>query len=115
MRIEHYEFGLIEIDGHEERRDLMLSPSGIWSGWWRNEGHVLALEDIEILLAEHPRTLVVGTGAFGRMQPEAGLEQALHERDAKLEAMPTAEAVARINQLLERGESGWAGALHLTC
>lgn len=115
MHIDQYEFGRIRIDGHDERADLTLSPACIRPGWWRKEGRVLAIEDLDDLLAGHPRTLVVGTGAFGRLHPEAGLDRVLHERAVKMEAMPTADAVVRINGLLERGEASWVAALHLTC
>jgi hypothetical protein len=40
--IEHYEFGLIRIDGREEHADLLLTPTRVLRGWWRREGHVLA-------------------------------------------------------------------------
>ncbi|HET6949602.1 MAG TPA: MTH938/NDUFAF3 family protein [Acidimicrobiales bacterium] len=115
MRIEHYEFGRIRIDGREEHADLLLTPSRVVRGWWRREGHVLALEDLDPVLGEHPRRLVVGTGASGRMRPEPGLEQALRQRAVLMEAMPTAEAVRRINELLDLGEVDWTAALHLTC
>lgn len=32
-----------------------------------------------------------------------------------MEVLPTAAAVARINELLGLGAEDWAGALHLTC
>lgn len=46
---------------------------------------------------------------------EPGLEQALHQRAVHMEAMPTAEAVRRINELLDLGDADWTAALHLTC
>jgi hypothetical protein len=115
MHIDEYEFGRIRIDGHDERADLTLGPAGIRRGWWRKQGHVLTLEDLDQVLAGHSRTLVVGTGAFGRMQPAPGIAEAVRELGTEMEVMPTAAAVARINQLIERGEAGWAAALHLTC
>ncbi|HET6954232.1 MAG TPA: MTH938/NDUFAF3 family protein, partial [Acidimicrobiales bacterium] len=115
MRIEHYEFGRIRINGREQHADLLLTPTRVLPGLWRREGHVLAIEDLDAVLAEQPRRLVVGTGAWGRMRPESGLEQALHQRAILMEAMPTAEAVRRINELLDLGETDWTAALHLTC
>jgi hypothetical protein len=115
MRIEHYEFGRIRIDGREEHADLLLTPTRVLPGWWRREGHVLALQDLDAVIEEQPRRLVVGTGAWGRMRPEPGLEQALRQRAVEMEVMPTAEAVRRINELLDLGDVDWTAALHLTC
>ena len=115
MRIEHYEFGRIRIDGSKQHADLLLTPTHVLPDWWRREGHVLALEDLDAVLAEQPRRLVVGTGAWGRMRPEPDLEQALRQRAILMEAMPTADAVRRINELLDLGEMDWMAALHLTC
>ena len=89
MRIEHYEFGQIRIDGREEHADLRLTPTRVLPGRWRREGHVLALQDLDAVLKEQPRRLMVGTGAWGRMRPDAGLEQALRQRAVDMEAMLT--------------------------
>lgn len=115
MRIDHYEFGRIVIDGREERNDLILTRAGVHPHWWRREGHVLSLEDLDVALSCQPRILVVGTGAASQMRPESGLAAALSAGDIAMEAMPTAEAVERINELLGLGEVNWAAALHLTC
>lgn len=115
VRIDHYEFGRIVIDGREERKDLILTRAGVHPHWWRREGHVLSLEDLDVALSGQPRILVVGTGAAGQMRPESGLAAALAAREVAMEAMPTTEAVERINELLGLGEVDWAAALHLTC
>lgn len=49
------------------------------------------------------------------MRSEPGLEQALRQRAVEMEVMPTAEAVRRINELLDLGDVDWTAALHLTC
>jgi hypothetical protein len=38
------------------------------------------------------------------MRPEPGLEEALRQRSILMEAMPTAEAFRRINELLDLGD-----------
>ncbi len=114
MRIDRYRFGEIVIDGDLQRKDVILTPAGIHPNWWRTEGHALSLQDLRAVLDAPPRVLVVGTGAAGRMRPNAGLEAALAAHGIALEAMPTARAVERFNQLAEQGELV-AAALHLTC
>jgi hypothetical protein len=115
VRIDRYAFGSLTADGREIRTDVLITPAGVRDGWWRREGHVLRMEDLSDLLEDHPQTLVIGTGAYGRMRPVAGLSQELAERGVIAEEMPTAAAVERINELLRVGAAGWAGALHLTC
>jgi hypothetical protein len=115
VRIDDYAFGRIVVDGREARRDLVITPSGVQPDWWRREGHVLSLDDLGGALAGGPARLVVGTGAEGRMRPEPGLADELRARQVTLEAMPTPDAVRRVNELVELGEVDWAAALHLTC
>jgi hypothetical protein len=58
---------------------------------------------------------VLVTPGYGRMRPAAGLERELAARGVAVELLSTADAVERINALLQAGAVGWAGALHLTC
>jgi hypothetical protein len=60
-RIDHYEFGRIVIDGREETRDLIILPDRVVRDWWRQEGHVLVVDDLGEVLDELPTHLVVGT------------------------------------------------------
>lgn len=115
MRIDHYEFGRIVIDGEEQRRDLILTSEGVHPNWWRGEGHVLSLTDLDAVLDAEPDVLVVGTGAQGRMRPEEGLEEALREQGIRMEALPTGDAVRRVHELVDLGDVDWSAALHLTC
>jgi hypothetical protein len=115
VHIDRYAFGSLVADGRVIGTDVLITPAGVRDGWWRREGHVLRLEDLSELLEGHPERLVIGTGAYGRMRPSAGLGRELAERGVILEEVPTAAAVDRINELLRAGAVGWAGALHLTC
>jgi hypothetical protein len=110
--IDGYDFGRLTIDGREETRDVIVLPERVVRGWWRKEGHALALEDLEEVLEELPHHLVVGTGAYGRMRPAADTLEALRARGIDVEVLPTAEAVRRYGELDPRKT---AAALHLTC
>lgn len=114
MTIEDFEYGRIVVDGREERRDVILTPTALHSNWWRTEGHRLSLDDLDDVLEEAPEILVVGMGTTGQMLPEPGLDRALADRGIEMEAMRTDAAVARFNELLQQGASV-AAALHLTC
>jgi hypothetical protein len=111
-RLEQYEFGRVTVDGQEETRDVIVLPTRIVRNWWRREGHELVLEDLLEVLDELPGRLVVGTGAYGRMHPDPSTLRELEKRGVAVEALPTAEAVARYREL---DPSRTAAALHLTC
>lgn len=114
MHIDDYAFGRIVVDGREETRDVILTPDGIHPNWWRDEGHALSLDDLEIVVESAPEVLVVGTGAQGQMRPDPGLEETLAQRGIRMEAMPTDQAVERANELFRDGAKA-AVTLHLTC
>lgn len=113
MRIEDYSFGRIVVDSHVYTKDLIILPGRIVPGWWRREGHSLSIEDLEAVLEAQPEVLVVGTGAYGRMQVSEPTRQALAEHNIELLVAPTARACELHNELC--GEQRVAAALHLTC
>jgi len=92
MNLDQYEFGTLIADGREIHADVLITPAGVQERWWRREGHVLHLEDLGALLDGSVDRLIVGTGAFGRMRPAAGLQQDLSARGVTLEVLPTAAA-----------------------
>jgi hypothetical protein len=115
MPIQDFEYGRIVIDGREEHRDLIITRSGVLPNWWRREGHLLVLEDLESILDKPPAVLVVGTGTTGNMRAAPGLVEELASRGVETEVLPTAQAVRRFNELLDLPEVDAAAALHLTC
>ena len=64
-RIDHYDFGRIVIDGREETRDLIILPDRVVRDWWRQEGHVLVVDD----LGEVWRTSFPLTWSWGPVPP----------------------------------------------
>jgi hypothetical protein len=111
-RIEGYRFGHVVVDGEEQTRDVIVLPDRVVTDWWRAGGHRLVVSDLDEVLDELPRHLLVGTGAYGRMRPEPETLEQLRERGIEVEALPTAEAVRRYGELDPRHT---AAALHLTC
>jgi hypothetical protein len=112
VRIEGYRFGRVLVDGEEHTKDVIVLPGRVVGGWWRQDGHSLALEDLEEVLDELPERLIIGTGAYGRMQPDPRALAQLRERDVEVESLPTPDAIERFGQL-DPGRT--AAALHLTC
>ena len=107
-------FGTIIIQGKRYTTDVQIYPDGkVRDGWWRKHGHRLTLHDLEALLASNPDVLVVGTGVYGRMIPEKGLEESLKEMGIDFIFAPNDEAVEHFNRLFP--ERPTAGGFHLTC
>jgi len=113
MHIEHYEFGVIRIDGQTYRNDLLIWPGRIKSDWWRQEGHLLQLQDVTEALACAPQVLVVGQGDPGNMAVDPTLTAYLRDKGVDLMAFPTQAACQVINELSPKRRL--AAALHLTC
>jgi hypothetical protein len=81
---------------------VIIFPDHVQERWWRQEGHRLAREDLEPVLAEKPKVLVVGTGYYGRMQvPEQTLD-ALRSAGIDVRVEKTGSAVGEFNRL-QRG------------
>lgn len=111
-RISDYRFGHVVVDGEELTRDVIVLPGRVVRNWWRNDGHRLVIQDLEAVWDELPSRLVVGTGAAGRMEPDAATLEALREREIEVECLTTDRAVERFGEL-DPGSA--AAALHLTC
>jgi len=113
MHIDRYEFGFVVIDGQTFKNDLLIWPGRIKRDWWRRESHFLQLDDVAEALAADPQVLVVGQGAYGRLQVDPELAAYLQDVGVELMAHPTREACQVINDL--SGKRRLAAALHLTC
>jgi len=115
VMIEEYAFGRMVIDGAEYRKDVIILPDGsILSPWWRQEGHRLAAEDIEQLLAASPDTIIVGIGSPGMMSVDPALIAALEAKGIRLIIEPTRAAADTFNSLASTNPKT-AACFHLTC
>jgi hypothetical protein len=112
-RIDSYRFGEIIIDGQVYDKDLIITPHGITPDWWRAEGHSLSIPDLEVVLAAPPEVLIIGQGAYGRMEVPEATRRELTTAGVEVLAQRTAEACQSYNQLV--GEKKVIAALHLTC
>jgi len=111
-RLEDYSFGRLTVDGKQHTRDLIVLPDRVVSDWWRREGHLLAMEDLDGVLDELPERLMLGVGARSQLRPDPAVIAELEQRGVQVECMPTDAAVRRYGELDERTT---AAALHLTC
>ncbi len=112
--IEKCDFGSIKIKGRTYTTDVLITTDGrISDNWWRRHGHRLTLADIENLISDDPEVIVIGTGIYGRMIPEPGLEKALNNRGIELVIDTTSGAVGQFNHLSTTRKT--AAGFHLTC
>lgn len=111
--IEAYRFGSITIDGREYRRDVVILPDRVLDGWWRREGHLLQLEDLEEVLKEEPEVLIVGTGYSGCMVIAPEVSKHLSSKGIEVVDARTKKATEVFNRMSR--EKRVAAALHLTC
>ena len=112
--IEAYDFGRMTVAGEQHRKDLKIVDGAVRGGWWRGAGHRVEVADVADVLAAAPEVLVVGTGAYGKMEVSDGLRRELEQRGIALAAAPSAEAAETFNRLYAEGRRV-AGAFHLTC
>lgn len=114
MKINHYEFGRIQIDGKDYKSDVIINKVGVQDQWWRKEGHNLAIEDLNTVVEANPDVVVIGTGYYGRMHVPDTTRKYLVDKGILVEVENTTDAVAKFNALQE-GNLRIAAALHLTC
>ena len=110
--INDYRFGNIVIDDREHSKDVIILPDRVIPNWWRKDGHSLVIEDLAAVIDELPATLIVGCGAYGRLEPDPQAIEELERRGITIEVLPTEAAVKRYRQL---DPATAAAALHLTC
>jgi len=113
MKIEHYSFGTITIDGKSYTSDVIIYPERIDSSWWRKQGHSLHIVDLKDVIPAGPEILIVGTGHSGAMVvPEETLSY-LKSKGIDVHIARTDKAVELFNKFQKNKKT--IAALHLTC
>ncbi len=112
--VEEYRFGRIVIGGKVYERDLIVTPSGVLSPWWRKEGHLLTLEDLGEAAEAQVDSAVIGTGYSGMMEVLDEVVEHFKKKGVKVYIANTRKAVETYNRLVQKGDKVLA-AFHLTC
>ena len=113
-RLTGYRFGEIKVNGVPYRHDLIVFQDEVFSPWIRNKGHCLCLDDLRWLLERHPKVILVGTGAFGRLRVPDEVIKCLGKRGILLLPLATEQVIAAYAQRAARGERV-AVCLHISC
>jgi hypothetical protein len=116
MRISHFAFGVLEIDGVAYEHDIVIDHGEIQkrrkkaSKKFRDAfGHTPLSVDENI--PWRCTRLIVGTGAYGRLPVMDDVKREADERGVKLILLPTAKAI----EVLKKSRSGTNAVLHVTC
>ena len=113
MKIEHYSFGRIIIDGKTYTSDVIIYPGKVDASWWRKQGHNLEVADLKDVISAKPQVLVVGTGATGFMKVPKETLLHLESKGIEVHVERTDKAAELFNQLQK--DKIVIAALHLTC
>ena len=113
MKIEHYSFGKITIEGKTYTSDVIIYPEKVNASWWRKEGHNLQVVDLTDVINVNPQILVIGTGATGLMRVPKETISHLQSKGIEVHVARTGEAVEIFNKLQK--DKIVIAAFHLTC
>ncbi len=113
MKIEHYSFGKIVIDGKTYTSDVIIYPDRVDASWWRNKGHYLQSVDLEEIIKTEPDVLIIGTGFSGVMKVPEETVRFVVSKGIELRVDKT-EIAVEIYDGSEKDKKVVA-ALHLTC
>jgi len=117
--IEEYRFGHIKILGKSYSHDVEVRWTGEVLPWWRKEGHVFDLEDVQRALNQKPDLIIFGTGAYGVAKVTERAQKEIRNLGIGLVIDKTKEAVKSFNIIKEKAKEGKEkrviGLFHLTC
>jgi len=113
MKIDSYSFGRIVINGKTYTSDVIIYSNRVDAAWWRKEGHLLQLADVEDALRAKPDVLVIGTGYAGVMRVPRETIGRIAAQGIEVKVERTSNAVRVYNDL--QGTRTVIAALHITC
>lgn len=114
--IDNYHFGSITIDGKNYNYDVEVYSDGRVLKWWRKEGHVVNIEDIERSLEQNPEIIIIGTGESGVVKVKEEVKKEILTKGIELIIDLTGGAVKIFNELSQKyPNKKIIGLFHLTC
>ncbi|MCL4456783.1 MAG: Mth938-like domain-containing protein [Nitrospirae bacterium] len=113
MKIDHYSFGRITIEGRTYTSDVIIYPDHVDSSWWRKEGHYLQAADLTDIVNAKPNILIIGTGYSGVMAVPKETLEFIRSKGIEVRIERTEKAVELYNSIQK--DKKVIAALHLTC
>lgn len=116
MKISHYSFGKITIEGKTYTSDVIIYSNRVDSSWWRKEGHYLQPVDLTDVVNAKPDILIIGTGNSGVMRVPEETLKFIKSKGIEVHFEITGRAVELYNKLqAEKTNKIIIATLHLTC
>ena len=112
--ITEYSFGKIRVKGTWYNSDILIHQGDVIADWWRKDGHLCDVADLDLVLKAPPDIFILGKGNPGLMKATDNLQAYLKQRNIKLIEQPTREAAITFNRLFSQRQNIAAG-FHLTC
>ena len=113
MKINHYQFGSITIEGEVYPFDVEVRPLEILR-WQRKASHIIDAEDVKRAVEQNPELIIIGNGESGVAQVTEDAKKEIEAKKIPFVIKETAEAVEIFNQETEKGKKV-IGLFHLTC
>lgn len=119
--IEEYRFGLLTIDGKTYNYDVEVRWTGEVLKWWRQESHLIDIEDVNRAVEQSPDTIIIGIGESGVARVSKEAKNFIKGKGTELIIDLTEQAVKTFNIMNEDSEeeegeqSKVIGLFHLTC
>jgi hypothetical protein len=118
-RITNVSWGTLEVEGRDQPfKDAKLYPGGAREWDWNETGtsHSPGIQpaDVEELLDEGARVVVLSRGMHERLQVKPETIDMLEAQGVDVRVHPTKDAVATYNELQREGEPV-GGLFHSTC
>ena len=119
--IEEYKFGFIAIDGKTYEYDVEVRWTGEVLKWWREESHIVDIEDVKRAIDQNPDLIVIGTGESGLAKVTERTKEEILSKGIGLIIDKTGEAVKTFNIQKRESEEEEGrqkkviGLFHLTC
>lgn len=119
--IEEYHFGSITINGKIYNYDVEVRWTGQVLKWWREESHLIDVEDVKRAVGQNPEIIIIGTGESGLARVTEKVQAFIKDKGIELIIDRTGEGVKTFNVIKEESEEEEGelrkiiGLFHLTC
>ena len=111
MKISHYEFGKILVNGKEYTKDIVIKNNKVTLRKTENR-HAVTHDEIDKLIREEPDIIIIGLGNNSVAKIEESAREHIAESKIELFTADTPKAVERFN---ESEGKNIAAIFHLTC
>lgn len=117
-KVDSISFGSIVVDGKKYRRDVFLLLDGSVKqrkgGFWIFGSHNIKKQEIEELSRAGAEVCVIGIGTNSQAKVSKEAKSFAEQAKLELHILPSRQATAKFNQLLETGKKA-AALIHITC